>query len=244
MIQLGIIGSDFPQLGVAAGLTISQSSKDLQLPSAECGCLKRQPPPPIPESLPFACTSENRPKMKKWIIESYAASTFNKCPHQTLPTMEGPPIQVHIRTGAKPVSARKPAPVALHWQEKVKSDIMRDVAMGVLERVPHGEATEWCSRMVVTRKDDGTPRRTVDLSELNRHCQRETHTSSSPFNLARSVPAGSTKTVFDAWNGYHSVPIGKEDRHFFTFTTPWGLFRYTRAPQGFVSSGDGYNRRL
>ncbi len=29
-----------------------------------------------------------------------------------------------------------------------------------------------------------------------------------------------------------------------TFTTPFGLFRYKRAPQGFLSSGDGYNRRF
>ena len=29
-----------------------------------------------------------------------------------------------------------------------------------------------------------------------------------------------------------------------TFVTPFGLWRYTRAPQGFLSSGDGYNRRF
>ena len=40
------------------------------------------------------------------------------------------------------------------------------------------------------------------------------------------------------------MPIRKEDRHFTTFTTPWGLFRYKRAPQGYLSSGDGFSRRL
>ena len=40
------------------------------------------------------------------------------------------------------------------------------------------------------------------------------------------------------------MPIREEDRHLFTFITPWGLFRYKRAPQGFLSSGDGYNRRF
>ena len=29
-----------------------------------------------------------------------------------------------------------------------------------------------------------------------------------------------------------------------TFITPIGRFRYKRAPQGFLSSGDGYNRRF
>ena len=62
--------------------------------------------------------------------------------------------------------------------------------------------------------------------------------------MARSVPPGSVKTVFDAWNGFHSVLLLEEDRHYTTFTTPWGLYRYKRAPQGYLSSGDGYNRRL
>ena len=256
MIQLGIIDADFPQLGAALGCSgpiacqaIGNDSvlEHPQTPmniKAECGCLKRQLPPSIPDSLPFPAIPENRAKMKQWLLERYATSTFNKCPHQILPTMDGPPIQVHLLPDAKPVNVGTPAPVALHWQDQVKKDLLRDVALGVLEQVPHGEPTGWCFRMVVRRKEDGSPRRTVDLSPLNKFCQREAHSSRSPFNLARSVPADSIKSVFDAWNGYHSVPIREEDRHLFTFITPWGLFRYKRAPQGFLSSGDGYNRRF
>ena len=44
--------------------------------------------------------------------------------------------------------------------------------------------------------------------------------------------------------GYHSVPLRESDRHLTTFITPFGRWRYTRAPQGFLSSGDGYNRRF
>jgi len=83
--------------------------------------------------------------------------------------------------------------------------------MGVIERVPFGEPVEWCHRMVMTRKHDGSPRRTVDLSPLNKHCQRETHNSESPFHLARRIPRNTWKTVTDAWNGYHSVPLRKSD---------------------------------
>ena len=48
----------------------------------------------------------------------------------------------------------------------------------------------------------------------------------------------------DAWNGFHSVPLCEKDKHLTTFITPFGRFRYLRAPQGFASSGDGYNRRF
>ena len=44
-----------------------------------------------------------------------------------------------------------------------------------MEVVPMGEPTDWCSRMVVCPKNDGSPRRTVDLQALNRTAVRQTH---------------------------------------------------------------------
>ena len=52
------------------------------------------------------------------------------------------------------------------------------------------------------------------------------------------------KSVFDAWNGYHSVPLHPDDTHFTTFITPWGRYRYLTAPQGYKASGDGYTARF
>ena len=145
---------------------------------------------------------------------------------------------------AIPFAARTPAPIPLHWQDKVEKDLLRDVDLGVIERVPHGTPTKFCHRMVITRKSDGNPRRTVDMSRLNKQSTRETHSVKAPFQLARSIPQGVWKSITDAWNGYHSLPIAEEDRNLTTFITPIGLFRYVRAPQGFLSSGDGYNRRF
>ena len=106
-----------------------------------------------------------------------------------------------------------------------------------------GEPSEWCHRMIIVRKPDGKPRRTVDLSPLNKHCLRETHHVQPPFQQAKSIPPRTWKTVTDAWNGYHSVPIHPEDRHLTTFLMPWGTYRYRTAPQGFLASGDGCARR-
>ena len=88
------------------------------------------------------------------------------------------------------------------------------------------------------------PRRTVDLQPLNAYATRETHHTLSPFHQARLVPHNMKKTVSDAWNGYHSVPLREEDRHLTTFITPWGRYRYCTTPQGYIASGDGYSRRF
>ena len=97
--------------------------------------------------------------------------------------------------------------------------------------------------MVICAKKNGKPRRTIDFQSLNSYATRETHHTQSPFHQARSVPHGKKKTVFDAWNGYHSVPLHPDDRHYTTFITPWGRYRYCTAPQGYIASGDGYSRR-
>ena len=228
-----------PVRAINNGCNTSSDQRDIT-----CSCPQRDATPPRPSELPFPCTAENNGQMKKWLLHRYASSTFNTCPHRALPNMEGPPIEIHVDPTATPKACHTPASVPLHWQQRVYEDLLRDEALGVIERVPYGEPVTWCHRMVITRKHDGSPRRTVDLSPLNKFCKRETFATETPFHLARRIPKDTWKTVTDAWNGYHSVPLRQSDRHVTTFITPFGRWRYTRAPQGFLSSGDGYNRRF
>jgi len=123
----------------------------------------------------------------------------------------------------------------------VKARLDRDVRLGVLEPVPVGDPVSWCHRMVICTKKNGKPNRTIDFQLLNSHATRETHHTQSTFHQARSVPHGK-KMVFDAWNGYHSVPLHPNDRHYITFVTPWGRYCYYTAPQGYIASGNGYSR--
>ena len=210
-----------------------------------CSCPSRSHVPCRPSCLPFSPDPENNSLMREWLLKKFGSSTFNTCTRQPLPAIDkGPPLQLHVDPLAKPKACHTPAPIPLHWQEQVHSDLLRDEALGVIEKVPYGEPVEWCHRMVITRKHDGSPRRTVDLSPLNKHCKRETFSSESPFHTARRIPKDTWKTVTDAWNGFHGIEIRECDRPLTTFITPYGRFRYKRAPQGYVSSGDGFNRRI
>jgi len=237
---LGIIPDNFPCAHASAFCNTDSAHEPSVAP---CGCPTRQLPPPPPASLPFPATEENRPKLQQYLLDYYRSSTFNTCEHQELPLMDCPPMKLMVNPDATPVAHHKPVPVPLHWREAVKQGLDQDVRLGVIEPVPVGEPVTWCHRMVVCAKKNGKPRRTVDLQALNKHAARETHHTASPFLQARSVPALKKKTIFDAWNGYHSVPIREEDRHLTTFITPWGRYRYKTAPQGYIASGDGYTRR-
>ena len=250
LISLGVIDESFPTVGSCPSVSIGTMSTELtDMPTSACElqvceCPQRAAVPSRPNKLPFEPIPANNDKMSKWLLDFFKSSTFNTCPHRPLYEMSGPPLEIHIDKSAIPKVCHTPAPIPLHWQKKVEEDLKRDEALGILERVPFGVPVTWCHRMVVTRKHDGTPRRTVDLSPLNKYCKRETHSAESPFHLARRIPSNTWKTVTDAWNGYHSVPLRSSDRHLTTFITPFGRWRYTRAPQGFLSSGDGYNRRF
>ena len=96
---------------------------------------------------------------------------------------------------------------------------------------------------VICAKKNRKPHKTIDFQPLNTHATRETHLTQYPFHQARSVPSNTKKTIFDAWNGCHSVPIRQEDRHYTTFITPWGRYRYRTAPQRYIASRDGNSRR-
>ncbi|XP_021365018.1 uncharacterized protein LOC110457888 [Mizuhopecten yessoensis] len=243
---LGIIHDSFPTVGAQVPSASIHVDATFSLPDHQvkaCDCPTRQLPPPPPTKLPFPATTENVGHLKGYLLDHYKSSTFNTCEHQTLPLMNGPPLKLMVDSNAKPVAHHTPVPVPIHWQGAVKAGLDQDVRLGVIEPVPVGEPVTWCHRMVICAKKNGTPRRTVDFQPLNAHATRETHHTPSPFHQARSIPHGKKKTLFDAWNGYHSVPICKEDRHLTTFITPWGRYRYKTAPQGYIASGDGYTRR-
>ena len=226
MIQLCEIPKNFPRVGAALEASSINDKR------AKCGCPLRTLPPKMPEQLPFTCCPENNEKMKQFLGEYYASSTFNTCPHQVLDGITGPDLQFHVSPSASFNIAHTPAMVPLHDMEEVKRQLDADVALGVLERVPYGEPSVCCHRMVIVRKPDGSIRRPVDMSSLNKQCQREIHHVEPPFQQARSIPRNTWKSVTDAWNGFHSVPLREEDRYLTTFITPWGRYRYKMAPQG------------
>ena len=269
-VDLGLISKSFPTIGAFITSNInamSQNNTENKLneayvvnpstsckqsasstatapTSSTCTCPRRELPPTVPTTLPFPPVPENRERSKDWILKHYASSAFNQCEHQPLPLMrDSPPIKLHVDPKAQPVAIHKPRPVPIHWRDQVQDELERDVRIGVLELVPIGEPTDWCSPMVICPKTNGDPRRTVDLQALNDVSVRQTHTAESPFHQALSVPKQTIKTVVDAWQGYHSVPLADEDKHFTTFLTPWGRFRYRTCPQGFLASGDAFNAR-
>ena len=75
--------------------------------------------PDRPSSLPLPCIPANNAKMKEWLLNTFSSSTFNTCPDRLLPRMSGPPVEIHVKDDTIPRAVHKPAPIPVHWQEKV-----------------------------------------------------------------------------------------------------------------------------
>ena len=85
--------------------------------------------------------------------------------------------------------------------------------MGIIEELPANTPAKWCHKMVVTSKPGSTkPRKTVDMSTLKTASYRLTHPGAPPFLEEQSAPADSYKTVTDAWQGFHMIPLHEDSR--------------------------------
>ena len=199
--------------------------------------------PNKPNNVPFDATSENIPRLREFLVNKFTETVFNR--RAPFPKLSTPPAKIHLKENYTiPKPAYVPAVVAEHWAKTAKESIDRDVQAGILLKVPLNEPTVWCSRMVLVKKKDGSPRRTVDYQALNRQCVREPVYNSSPFHTARQIPSNTWKSVFDATDGYHSVELEEESSKLTTFITPWGRYRYLRYPQGHCGAGDAFNARV
>lgn len=235
--ELGIIGQNFP-------VSLNAISGQATPADCDCGCPLRPPTPPSPITTFPADLTEDPAEMKKYLLSYYKSTVFSTCECQPLPLLPGPPLRLNVDSNATPVACHRMQPIPLHWQDKVLSDLKRDVNLGVLEKLPTNTPTEWLSRMVVTAKSNGDPRRTVDYQKLNKYVKRQTFPLETPFQLATKIPPGAKKSVLDNWNGYHSVSLHEDDRHYTAFLAPNGRYCYKVAAQGSMVSGDAFNERM
>ena len=198
--------------------------------------------PSRPLKIPFPPLEENIDKLEKYLKDEFSSSAFNTAP--PFPAMSNAiPAKIHAKPDAIPHIRHVPIPVALHWNDAVKDLVFGNVEKGIFERNPIGTPIKWCSPMIVVPKKDGRPRIVVDFKKLNEQCYRETHHCPPPFILASQVPNNVKKTIFDAVDGYHAIPLDEESKQLTNFISPWGVFRYCRLPQGYIGAGDAYTRR-
>ena len=145
--------------------------------------------------------------------------------------MEGEEFHISITDDAKPFCLKTPKAVPYAYRHKLKAELTTLQDQGIITPVTY--PTEWCAPIVVTpKKDSDNIRLCVDLSHLNRYVRRERYQSTTPAQAVADIAAENAKifTKLDAMKGYHQCPLDDSSQDFTTFITPFGRFKFLRAP--------------
>ena len=160
-------------------------------------------------------------------------------------TMDGEKFHIALTDNAEPFCVHTPRAIPFAFRDKLKAELDLLQEQGVI--APVTEPTEWCAPIVITpKKGTDKIRMCVDLSHLNRFVKRERYQSATPAQAVADIAAESAKvfTKLDALKGYHQCPLDEDSQLLTTFITPFGRFKYLRAPYGISSISEHYNRRM
>ena len=212
---------------------------------------------PIPHDQPHNMSQSNRPKPKprlsliknkpttetvtrEQLIQEYS-DVFTKEVH----VMPGEIFKIRLTEQAVPFNVTAPRRLPFAYREALKRELDSLVQQGIITPVTY--PTDWCAPIVVTpKKNSEDIRLCVDLTKLNKFVKRERYTSPTPAEAIADITHSDVKyfTSFDAVKGYHQCPLDKASQDLTTFITPFGRFKFLRAPFGLSSISEHYNRRM
>ena len=134
----------------------------------------------------------------------------------------------------------RPIPAALREKAKAKLDHLEELA--IIERVPVGTPTPWCSSLHIVPKKNNDVRITIDPRDLNAALIREYHPTNTVEQVAQRVCGAKYITILDANQGYFQICLDNDSKDYTAFNTPFGRYRYTRLPMGIKSAPELFQR--
>jgi hypothetical protein len=100
----------------------------------------------------------------------------------------------------------------------------------------------WVANHVLINKKNGSWRRCVDYTRLNKECPKDPFPLSCIDQVVDSIIRCNLLSFLDAYSGYHQIAMKETDQHATTFITPFGTFCYISMPFGLKNVGATYQR--
>ena len=159
--------------------------------------------------------------------------------------MQEEEFHISVVANAQPFSVHTPRKIPFAYHDRLKAELDLLQSQNVI--TPVTKATTWCAPIVVIpKKNSDKIRICVDLSHLNRFIFRERYQSPTPAEAVADIAASHAQvfTILDALKGYHQCPLDQKSQILTTFITPFGKYKYLRAPYGISSILVHYNRHM
>lgn len=138
-------------------------------------------------------------------------------------TLNVKPVKITLKEGAVPYSVTTARRVSVPMLSKVKDELDRMVASGVITEIK--EPTEWCAAMVpVPKKNKKQIRICVDLKKLNKAVKREKFILPTIDDILPKLAHAKVFSLLDAASGFWQIPLEPESAKLTTFITPFGRY--------------------
>ena len=159
--------------------------------------------------------------------------------------MQGPPMKIYLRDDMKvePKKVLTARQVPRHREEKAKAVVHKMAESKVI--APVSRPTKFISASHFVDKPNGDVRLTTDYKNtLNPFVRRPVHPFPTTEEILQQVlPTSRFFAKLDAVQGYFQIELDEESSYLTTFLTPWGRYRYLRAPMGLSASSDEWCHR-
>jgi len=100
---------------------------------------------------------------------------------------------------------------------------------------PVTEPLEWVSNIVIIEKPNKTLRICIDPYELNKHIVRYIYPVPTLEEITPKLNNKNIFCVFDIKDAFYHIKIDDKSSNYCTFSSPYGCFKFLRAPFGLAS---------
>ena len=152
------------------------------------------------------------------------------------------PVKIILKEDAQPSAVTVARRVPIPMLPKVKDELERLKAAGVIEEIT--KPTPWCAPMVPVLKKSGAVRICVDLKRLNLSVERERYILPTLQDLTSRLAGATVFSSLDAASGFYQIPLHEDSQELTTFITPMGRYCYRRLPFGITSAPEIFMRKM
>lgn len=104
--------------------------------------------------------------------------------------------------------------------------------------------SEYASPLVLVLKKSGDLRICTDFCWLNARTVKDAHPLPHQADCRAALGGNVFFSTMDLTSGFYNIPLHESDRHYTAFTTPLGLYKYNRLPQGLCNSPASFMRMM
>ena len=113
--------------------------------------------------------------------------------------------------------------------------------MGFIKEVYY---LDWLANVVMVRKADGKWRMSIDFTDLNKACPKDSYPLPRVDILVDSTAQHQLLSFMDAFSGYNQIRMDEADQEKTSFVTSQGLFCYKVMSFGLKNAGMTYQRLM